>query len=151
MTVNPAATERVSVIIANFNYAQFVVRAAQSALDQSHIPHEVIVVDDGSTDNSREMLAGLASELRVVRQVNQGVSVARNTGAAVATGDYLAFLDADDYWHPDKLRLQLRRRLAHGAPALLQAGFQPVDRHGEPIGSAIFSTEMSLADLMIRF
>ncbi|MGD9693877.1 MAG: glycosyltransferase family 2 protein [Acidimicrobiia bacterium] len=125
---------RISVVIASYNYCDFVVRAARSALEQSSPPHEVIVVDDGSTDDTVCALRELGRAVRVVRQVNQGVSVARNTGAALATGDLLAFLDADDYWRLDKLEHQLELRDATGGPALIQTGYRFVDRHGEAFG-----------------
>jgi glycosyltransferase involved in cell wall biosynthesis len=81
--------------------------AIKSALAQSLAPAEVIVVDDGSTDGTCERLAGYGGCVRLIRQSNQGVSAARNSGILACRGEFVAFLDADDVWHTDKLRCQL--------------------------------------------
>jgi glycosyltransferase involved in cell wall biosynthesis len=95
---------RFSVIIPVYNSATTLVRAVESVLAQSWPAHEIIVVDDGSSDNSLELARGLDDPVRVIAQANAGVSAARNRGAEKATGDWLAFLDADDYYYPDRLR-----------------------------------------------
>jgi glycosyltransferase involved in cell wall biosynthesis len=99
-------TPRISVVIPTYNAAAVVVEAVESALVQTLPPAEVIVVDDGSTDDTPERLARFGPPVRVIRQPNGGVSAARNRGLAEAAGDLIAFLDADDVWHPDKLRRQ---------------------------------------------
>jgi glycosyltransferase involved in cell wall biosynthesis len=93
-----------SVIIPVYNGAATIGRALDSVTSQTQPPEEIIVVDDGSTDASAEIVAAHAGPIRLVRQQNQGVSVARNRGAAEATGDWLAFLDADDLYFPDRLK-----------------------------------------------
>ncbi|HYL81892.1 MAG TPA: glycosyltransferase, partial [Candidatus Acidoferrum sp.] len=97
----------VSVIIPTYNSAGFVVEAVRSVLAQTHSPVEIIVVDDGSTDATAESLRPYAERIRYLYQQNRGVAAARNAGIAVARGDLLAFLDADDMWVPDKLERQL--------------------------------------------
>lgn len=93
-----------SVIIPLYNKSQFVSRAIDSVLNQSFLDFELIVVDDGSTDGSGEIItAHYGSKVSLIAQSNQGVSAARNTGIKNATFEYLAFLDADDVWHPDFL------------------------------------------------
>ena len=87
-----------------YNLAETLPRAIESVIDQSWPAHEIIVVDDGSTDNSLQVANGFASKVRVISQTNAGVSAARNRGAESATGDWLAFLDADDWYYPDLLR-----------------------------------------------
>ena len=91
----------VSVVIPAYNYARFLGEAVASALAQSWSPLEVIVVDDGSTDETPELLAGMHDpRLRVIRQENAGLSAARNTGIREARHELIAFLDADDRWSP---------------------------------------------------
>jgi glycosyltransferase involved in cell wall biosynthesis len=98
---------RVSVIIPTYNSAALVAQAVESALGQTQAPHEVIIVDDGSTDDTAERLQPHFDRIIYVRQKNARVAAARNTGLDRATGDVIAFLDADDAWHPDKLRRQI--------------------------------------------
>jgi glycosyltransferase involved in cell wall biosynthesis len=98
----------VSVIIANYNYARFLPACIDSVLAQTHARVEIIVVDDGSTDNSREVLASYGNRVRVIFQENGGQAAALNTGVAVSSGDVIALLDADDGWYPHKLDAVLR-------------------------------------------
>jgi glycosyltransferase involved in cell wall biosynthesis len=93
----------VSVIIPTYNSAHFVTHAVDSALAQSYRPIEVIVVDDGSTDDTKVRLAEWLDRIRYIHQLNGGPAKARNRGIKEARGDFLAFLDADDQWLPEKL------------------------------------------------
>ena len=97
------AENGVSVVIPCFNNAECVSRAIRSALDQTSPPLEVIVVNDGSSDNSEAVIRGFGERTTYIAQDNSGPSVARNAGVRCARGAYLAFLDADDYWRPDFL------------------------------------------------
>jgi len=103
----------VSVLIPSFNRAYCLPRALDSVLEQSHTPLEIIVVDDGSTDDTAALLADKYPNVRHLEQRNQGVSAARNTGIAAATGDWIALLDSDDAWHPRKLEKQLLAAAEH--------------------------------------
>lgn len=97
----------VSVIIPTFNRAQKVVRAITSVLDQSFIDFEIIVVDDGSTDGTRQTVEQFGSRVRYLgHTTNLGVSAARNTGIKNSNGPFIAFLDSDDHWLPEKLEVQ---------------------------------------------
>jgi glycosyltransferase involved in cell wall biosynthesis len=96
----------VSVIIPAFNSARYLPRALDSALGQTYSPAEVIVVDDGSTDDTLGVLAPYRDRIRYVRQANRKLPGARNTGIRQARGELIAFLDADDWWWPDKLERQ---------------------------------------------
>src|SRR5262245_21078047 len=98
---------RVSVVIPTYNCAPLVREAVASALAQTAPPFEVLVIDDGSTDDSRARIAEFGCPVRYVWKPNGGVSSARNCGLVEAEGDLIAFLDADDVWHPDKLRRQI--------------------------------------------
>jgi glycosyltransferase involved in cell wall biosynthesis len=102
---------RISVIIPVYNAAPYIAEGIESVLSQSLLPDEVIVVDDGSTDDSAEVAKRFPVTL--LQQENRGVSDARNLGVQHATGDYLAFLDADDIWLPTKLEDQLQALNEH--------------------------------------
>ena len=97
----------VSLIIATFNHARFLPVAIDSALAQTLGGVEVIVVDDGSTDDTPAVLSRYAQRVRVIRQANRGLAAARNAGLAVARGTYVSFLDADDVAMPTKLAEQV--------------------------------------------
>ena len=97
----------VSVVIPTFNYGHFVGDAVESALGQTYPDLEVIVVDDGSTDDTQRVLKRFASRIRYVYQNNRGLSAARNTGVRLAKGDWVALLDSDDVWHSHKTEVQL--------------------------------------------
>lgn len=96
----------VSVIIPAYNAEQYIAETLASVVNQTLKDIEVIVVDDGSKDNTAAAVQAFPS-VRYVRKTNGGVSAARNHGANLAQGEFLAFLDADDIWHPDKLRQQV--------------------------------------------
>ena len=98
----------VSVVIPTYNCASFLREAIQSVQSQDYKNTEIIVVDDGSTDNTDEVLKPFLDTITVIKQTNQGVSSARNNGISHAQGDFIAFLDADDFWHPGKLSLQMK-------------------------------------------
>ena len=102
-----AADPLVSVIIPAYNAEEFIDEALQSVLRQTHRELEVIVVDDGSTDATRARVRAHGDRVRYIHQMNAGVGAARNRGLDAATGDYVAFLDADDLWRPEKLEVQL--------------------------------------------
>jgi len=93
----------ISVIIPSYNRASFLPEALNSVLDQSVAVREIIIVDDGSTDNTAEVIVDFSDLVRYVHQPNAGPGVARNTGLAEASGRYIAFLDSDDRWQPKHL------------------------------------------------
>ena len=103
----------VSVIIPTYNRADTLGTAVESVLDQTMADLELVVVDDASTDHTDEVVEGYAESddrvRRVAHEQNRGGSAARNTGIDAATGEYVAFLDSDDVWHPEKLEQQLAR------------------------------------------
>jgi glycosyltransferase involved in cell wall biosynthesis len=100
---------KVSVVIPTYNRAEKVVKAIESALAQSVTDNEVIVIDDGSSDNTGRVLGEkFCDRIRYHAQPNQGASIARNRGIELARGEWIAFLDSDDMWEKDKLEWQLR-------------------------------------------
>lgn len=105
----PAAEPLVSVIMPAFNQSRYIGAALESVFAQTYRPVEVVVVDDGSTDDTPAILAARADRVVGVRQANAGPAAARNTALAHVQGDFIAFLDADDLWHERKLERQMAR------------------------------------------
>jgi glycosyltransferase involved in cell wall biosynthesis len=99
---------KISVIVPTFNRAALLGRALDSVVHQSCQPHELIVIDDGSSDATAELIQKSYPTANYLYQENRGVSAARNAGIKIATGEWLAFLDSDDSWVRDKLKLQGR-------------------------------------------
>jgi glycosyltransferase involved in cell wall biosynthesis len=102
----------VSVIIPNYNYAKYLREAVDSVLSQTYQHIEIIVVDDGSKDKSREIIESYGEKIKSILQKNQGVSAARNNGVAESKGEYIAFLDADDAWLPAKIEMEMEMFVA---------------------------------------
>ena len=125
---------RISVITPSYNAARDVRRALDSALGQTYPVHEIVVVDDGSKDDTAAIVASYGAPVRLIRQANQGASAARNNAAAAATGDWLAFLDADDAFRPDKLARQKEIVDRHPSVKLVYAGARLM-KGGEAIGT----------------
>ena len=98
----------VTVIIPTYNRAAKLTQAVESALAQTFRDFEIIVIDDGSTDNTADAMRRFSEHIRYLRQENRGVSAARNRGMAAANGQWIAFLDSDDVWFPEKLETQMR-------------------------------------------
>jgi GT2 family glycosyltransferase len=128
----------VSVVIPAFNQGRFLRTAIDNALAQTHPELQVIVVDDGSTDDTPVVCAEYASDPRVVivRQQNGGVGVARNEGARVARGVYLTFLDADDFFHPEKCAVQAALMDAEPDVAFTYCDIVSVGEDGTPAADA---------------
>ena len=102
----PGESPLVSCIVPVYGGEKYLSEALDSIASQTHQPIEIIVVDDGSTDASAVVAAGHPSQPRSIRQANAGPAAARNRGVNDARGEYVAFLDADDLWHPEKLTRQ---------------------------------------------
>jgi glycosyltransferase involved in cell wall biosynthesis len=115
----PNPTPLISVVIPTYNYGHLVAVAIDSALAQTYPNVEVIVVDDGSTDDTIQRLLPYAGRIRVIHQTNQGLSAARNTGIRESRGEYIAFLDSDDAFHPRKLELQCEYLAANRWPVFV--------------------------------
>ncbi|MBN1874039.1 MAG: glycosyltransferase family 2 protein, partial [Anaerolineae bacterium] len=96
-------TPLVSILINNYNYAEFLSAAIDSGLAQTYPNVEVVVVDDGSTDNSREVIAGYKNRIIAVLKENGGQASAFNAGVAASRGDIVCFLDSDDIFLPEKI------------------------------------------------
>lgn len=122
----------VSAIIPTYNYGHFVARAIDSVLAQTYSPIECIVVDDGSSDDTRQVLEGYGDRIRAIHQVNRGPSAARNNGIAAARGRYLGFLDADDVWKPRKIERQLEMLEADAETGAVGCAVELVAEGGAP-------------------
>jgi glycosyltransferase involved in cell wall biosynthesis len=99
----------VTCIVPVFNGERFIAEALESILAQDYRPIEIVVVDDGSTDNTPDVVRGFGDRVRYFRQSNSGAPTARNCGLLLGRGEFLAFLDADDLWHREKLSRQMAR------------------------------------------
>ncbi len=126
-------SSRVSVVIPCYNYARFLSAAIDSALRQTMRDIEIVVVDDGSADDTVEVARRYGDRVRCHRQENRGLSAARNTGCRIATGEYFAFLDADDLWDADKLERQLAVCARDEAVGLVSGQMRFVDASGGPM------------------
>ena len=117
MTPSPV----ISAVIPAYNSAAFIHQAVASINAQSYQVDEIIIIDDGSTDNTEEIVKDLGDKIRYLRQDNQGPSAARNSGVQAARGDLVAFLDADDQWTPGRIQQQLAI-MQHNSSLALVAG-----------------------------
>jgi glycosyltransferase involved in cell wall biosynthesis len=118
---------RVSVLIPTYNCARFLGRAIDSALAQTYKDYEIIVVDDGSTDDTRDVVAQYGSKVLYFFQHNQGLSPARNLTLSKASGEFIAYLDADDMWYPQKLERQVAFLDTHPECGLVHSEVSVID------------------------
>jgi glycosyltransferase involved in cell wall biosynthesis len=123
----------VSVVIPTYNRAGWLRKTVESILQQTHGPCEVIVVDDGSTDDTEAVCAGLPEAVRYIRQTNGGVATARNRGIAEAQGVWVALADSDDLWQPRKLEVQLAALARVQDARWCASNCQVVDEHDQPV------------------
>ncbi len=126
----------VSIIITNRNYGEYIGQAIDSALNQTYTPIEVIVVDDGSEDDSREIIAGFGTKVRSIHKEWQGQCSCFNAGFAKSSGDLVIFLDADDMLMPDAVAHHVS---SHSNPAVMKSSgyLDPVNASGFSIGGRI--------------
>lgn len=133
--MNNHPTPLVSVIIGNYNYGRFISQAIDSVLEQTYQNSELIVVDDGSTDNSREIITSYSNQLISVFQENAGQGAAFNAGLSKASGEFVCFLDSDDYYREDKLEKVVTAFLSHPEWVQISHGRTSIDREGNIIGN----------------
>ena len=126
---------RVSVVLPIYNGQRYIAEAIESVLAQTYTEYEIIAVNDGSRDQSADIVRRYVATGRVkyLEQANQGVASARNTGISNSSAEFIAFLDQDDRWEPDKLALQVAYMDARPELALVHARVGCIDAEGEPI------------------
>lgn len=145
----------VSVIIPLYNKAPYIKRALRSVLAQTFGDFEVVVVDDGSTDGGGKVVEGISDDrVRLLRQENAGVSAARNAGIKAAKGKWIAFLDADDEWMPEKLELQTQAISSHHdviwvASGYIRAGDKEAELPQEDFLNEWFEDDYLIADALL--
>ncbi len=137
------------MIVPVFNAQHTIGQALESVFAQTFNGVEIVVVDDGSGDETSHILEGYGSRIRMVRQGNRGAAAARNTGASVARGNYLAFLDADDTWAPDKLRRSYEALERNPAAVLVFSAFRRILADGGS-DSYIFSGSPTMREMLER-
>ncbi len=120
----------VSVIIPTFNRARYISKSIDSVLNQTYKNFEVIVVDDGSTDNTENVIKKYGNQVQYCYKKNGGVASARNLGIKSAKGTYIAFLDSDDFWEKDKLRLQMELAGSEPDVGLVYSDIYIFNEHG---------------------
>ena len=123
----------VSVVIVNYNYGRYLGDCIDSVLAQTYPSVEIIVVDDGSTDESLMVLKAYHDRVRIVHQQNHGVSHARNAGIWTSEGQWVAFLDSDDLWMPEKLQEQ-SHCFQDPSVGMVFCGLEHIDESGSRLG-----------------
>lgn len=127
---------KVTVIIPTYNHSDYILEAIHSVLDQKYKNCEIIVVDDGSTDDTAGVLRPMVEQrlIRYIYQKNRGESAARNRGLVEASGRYIAFLDSDDLFELEKLEVQVRYLQDHPGVGLVHSGFTKFNNEGNDLG-----------------
>ncbi len=144
-------TPLVSLIVPNFNYARFLPDCLDSLLSQSYENLEIIVVDDGSTDESLEVLRGYSTRVKVITSVNYGVNHARNLGLEASSGDFVAFCDSDDWWEPEKIARQVELHLINEKLSLVYCGIRLIGVEGDFISVCKPKYRGSVTPEILRF
>lgn len=130
--MNTSPIFKISAVIPTYNRAQCLRRAIESVLAQEYAPSEIIVIDDGSTDGTRDLIKSYGDKIRYIYQPNAGVSSARDHGIREASGDWIAFLDSDDYWTPQHFNRLVRAMDATSGEAAIY--FSDLRLAGEEFG-----------------
>lgn len=140
----------VSVVIPTYNYGRFILEAISSVLDQTRPPSEIIVVDDGSTDETAAVVRTFGEAVRYIRQDNAGVCAARNRGVTESSSELIAFLDADDRWEPTNLEKQVARFESDEKIGLVHCAMREFDgESGETIRFYMHGSEAGVADNLL--
>ena len=142
----------VSIIIPAYNIELYIEATIDSALRQTHFNIELIVVDDGSTDNTANIVQAICNQdtrARLIKQKNTGVSAARNTGFSASKGKYIAFLDGDDILHPDNIKLLLQKITTDETLGLVHSDYQIIDNNSRKINEYHHGLEGNVLDQLL--
>ena len=127
---------KVSIVSPTYNHAKYISECIDSALTQNYPNLEIIVVDDGSTDNTPAILKSFSDKIRYIRQDNRGIGAARNTGIRAAKGDLIAWLSSDDTFLPDKIAAQVQMFQQNPALGIIYTDYIVIDTQGKELGIA---------------
>jgi len=136
-------------VIPNYNYAHYLRETIDSVLAQTYPNIEIVVVDDGSKDDSKKILAGYGDKVRTIFQQNQGVSAARNNGVEKSVGEFIAFLDADDAWLPTKIEKQVARFRGDEKLGLVHVGVDEIDADGNSLVERLEGVEGRVSSILL--
>jgi glycosyltransferase involved in cell wall biosynthesis len=153
LSSSPIDNKLVSVIIPTYNSEKYLAAAIKSVIQQEYINWELIIVDDGSTDNTTALVTEFLTDKRIsyIKTVNCGVSAARNQGAELAKGDYFCFLDADDFFYPKNLSKKVESLFNNPTVALVHSDVQMTDETGkitQEINSGLAGNDLHLELLL---
>ncbi|MGA2409789.1 MAG: glycosyltransferase family A protein [Candidatus Binataceae bacterium] len=140
--------KKISTVIAAYNAENTIAETIDNALAQRYEDHEVVVVDDGSIDSTGAILREYGDRIRVVEQANRGAAAARNAGVANSRGKYVAFLDSDDLWLPDKLAIIVAALERNPAASLAFSEYINFDENGVECGESSLGHAPSMQELM---
>jgi glycosyltransferase involved in cell wall biosynthesis len=140
----------VSVVISNYNYAIYLKQCIESVLSQTYSNLEIILVDDGSNDNSLEVARQFEDKIKIVSQTNLGVNAARNNGIKEAVGEFIAICDSDDYWVNNKIEKQMELFFKNPDLVLVYCSYFRTNERSERIGEIAAAHSGYLADLFIE-
>ena len=150
--MSTASAPSISIVVPTYNSARFLPTALASVLAQTSRDYEVLVVDDGSTDDTRAVVEAIGGPVKYLHQANQGPAAARNTGIEAARGGLVCFLDADDSWKPEKLAVQVEFMSRHPSVGLVFADEEEFDERGVQCASLVstsrFHAELAAAPVI---
>lgn len=142
---------KISVIIPTYNRASCIAKAIDSALNQTYKNIEILVVDDGSTDNTPVVLKDYMNKIRYFYKDNGGVSSARNFGIRNATGDYISFLDSDDLWEQEKIDIQLNYLLKKENLSAVISDIKFINKYGDATNRTNISTQIPKEGMILKY
>ncbi|HET9440607.1 MAG TPA: glycosyltransferase family 2 protein [Longimicrobiales bacterium] len=152
----PGVPGLVSVIIPTYNRAHIIGETIESVLAQTYQPIEIIIIDDGSTDNTSDVVAKYGSALRYLKQANAGVAAARNTAFGIARGEFIALIDSDDRWRPWKIELQVAFMKRWPSAGMVWTDMAAINETGDLVAETYLRTfykahrDVTIEDVMTR-